>query len=246
MSSRLEGSTLVTGGAGGIGRAIVQALAVRGERVIIGDFDAAAAKILADSLGPKVLPLALDVTDAAAVDSLLDRIPAGFLPLHTLVNNAGHDVGGRTRFDQGSADDWASIIDTNLKGMMRVTRSVIPAMVKRDAGDIVNITSVSAVRMVPDMAAYTASKAGAKAFTEMLRADLAETGLRITEIQPGLTRTDIIVKRYRGDREAERAYFEQYRMALDPADVARSVLFALDQPPQMQIAEILLLPVNRW
>lgn len=159
---------------------------------------------------------------------------------------AGHDIGGRTRFDLGAAEDWTNILDTNLAGMMRVTRSLLPGMVSRNRGDIVNMSSISAIRLVPDMAAYTASKAGVRAFTDVLRADLAETAIRVTEILPGLTRTNIILKRHRGDRKLADAYFARYGIALDPVDVARSVLFALDQPPHMQIAQMFILPVNRW
>jgi NADP-dependent 3-hydroxy acid dehydrogenase YdfG len=96
------------------------------------------------------------------------------------------------------------------------------------------------------MAAYTASKAGVRAFTDILRADLAETGIRVTEILPGLTRTNIILKRHRGDKELEREYFERFKIALDPDDIARTVLFALNQPPHVQIAQLFILPVNRW
>jgi len=246
MDGHSSGTALVTGGAGGIGKAIVAALAASGRRVVIADLDAAAAAALAAELGPAAFPLALDVTDAAAVDRLLDDLPEPFRPIECLVNNAGHDIGGRTRFDLGTADDWASIIDTNLKGTMRVTRSVIAGMVARDRGDIVNVSSISAIRQVPDMVAYTTSKAGIHAFSDILRADLAETRVRVTEILPGLTRTGIILKRHRGDEAAERDYFERYQLALEPEDVARAVMFALAQPPHMQIAQIFLLPVNRW
>lgn len=246
MDGQSGGATLVTGGAGGIGKAIVTALVASGRRVVIADLDQAAAGALAAELGPAAFPLRLDVTDAPAVDRLLQDIPASFRPIDCLVNNAGHDIGGRTRFDLGSADDWSSIIDTNLKGTMRVTRAVIADMVARDRGDIVNISSISAIRQVPDMAAYTTSKAGIHAFTDILRADLAETGVRVTEILPGLTRTGIILKRHRGDEAAEREYFERFRIALEPEDVARAVVFALSQPEHMQIAQIFLLPVNRW
>jgi 3-hydroxy acid dehydrogenase/malonic semialdehyde reductase len=119
-------------------------------------------------------------------------------------------------------------------------------MVERNSGDIVNMSSISAIRLVPDMAAYTASKAGIRAFTDILRADLAETAIRVTEILPGLTRTNIILKRHRGDRKLEQEYFERYRIALEPADIARSVMFALSQPAHMQIAQMFILPVNRW
>jgi 3-hydroxy acid dehydrogenase/malonic semialdehyde reductase len=246
MIDRGIGSTLVTGGGGGIGRAIVRALVGRGERVVVADYDAGAAKTLSEELGDKAFALTLDVTNGGKVDSILADLPAAFLPVHTLVNNAGHDIGGRIRFDLGQADDWDAIIDTNLKGMMRVTRSLLPGMIERDAGNIVNITSINAIRLIPDMAPYTASKAGAHAFTEVLRAELAETALRVTEIQPGLTKTGIIIKRYRGDAEAEREYFERFKMALDPSEIANTVLFALDQPPHIQIATLCVLPVNRW
>jgi 3-hydroxy acid dehydrogenase/malonic semialdehyde reductase len=239
-------NVLITGAAGGIGTAIAAALVGGGRRVVLADLDGAAAAALARQLGPAAIPLHLDVTDADAVARLPEQIPEAFRPIDVLVNNAGHDIGGRTRFDLGAAEDWTNILDTNLAGMMRVTRSLLPGMVSRNRGDIVNMSSISAIRLVPDMAAYTASKAGVRAFTDVLRADLAETAIRVTEILPGLTRTNIILKRHRGDRQLADAYFERYKIALNPADVARSVLFALDQPPHMQVAQMFILPVNRW
>lgn len=241
-----RGKALVTGAASGIGRAIAGALAAAGHRVVLADIDLKGAKELAAELGAGATALQLDVTDRARVDRLPELIPADFGPIDILVNNAGHDIGGRTRFDLGSADDWSSIIDTNLNGLMRVTRAILPGMVQRNTGDIVNVSSISAIRMVPDMAAYTASKAGVRAFTDILRADLAETSIRVTEILPGLTKTNIILKRHRGDRVLEQEYYERFKMALDPADVARSVMFALDQPPHVQVAQLYILPVNRW
>jgi 3-hydroxy acid dehydrogenase/malonic semialdehyde reductase len=241
-----KGSALITGAASGIGRAIAEQLAAEGHRVVLTDLDLEGATELAGSLGDKATALQLDITDRVRVDSLPDLIPAAFRPIDILINNAGHDIGGRTRFDLGAADDWSSIIDTNLNGLMRVTRTMLPEMVRRNTGDIVNISSISAIRMMPDMAAYTASKAGVRAFTDILRADLAETGIRVTEILPGLTKTNIILKRHRGDRALEQEYFERFKIALDPADVARSVLFALNQPPHVQIAQLYILPVNRW
>ena len=241
-----QGNALITGAASGIGRAIAAQLAAEGHRIVLTDLDLAGATELADALGEKATALQLDITDRVRVDRLPDLIPEAFRPIDILINNAGHDIGGRTRFDLGSADDWSSIIDTNLNGMMRVTRAMLPEMVQRNTGDIVNISSISAIRMVPDMAAYTASKAGVRAFTDILRADLAETGIRVTEILPGLTKTNIILKRHRGDRAAEQEYFERFKIALSPEDVARSVLFALNQPPHVQIAQLYILPVNRW
>ena len=237
---------LVTGAAGGMGRAITRALIESGRRVVLVDRDAESLRALAAEIGDNTCAVELDVTDAKKVDGLLDLIPNGFKPIDILINNAGHDIGGRTRFDIGSPDDWSNIIATNLIGLMRVTRSVLPDMVRRNAGHIVNISSINAVRVVPDMAAYSTSKAGVHMFTETIRGELAETAIRVTEIQPGLTRTNIIATRYRGDKQREKEYFDQFKIALDPADVARSIVFAIDQPPHVQIAEMMILPVNRY
>jgi 3-hydroxy acid dehydrogenase/malonic semialdehyde reductase len=239
-------NSLVTGAGSGIGRAIAAALVERGVHVTLADIDDEAVTQLAGTLGPLAFPLKLDVTDHPAVDGLLKSMPPDFRPIDILINNAGHDVGGRTNFARGPADDWTSILDVNLTGMVRVTRAVVPEMIERNSGDIVNMSSISALRLVPETAAYTTSKAGVRAFSDGLRADLAETAIRVTEVLPGLTRTNIILKRHRGDRTLEKAYFDQARITLDPEDIARMVLFALEQPAHMQIAQLFVLPVNRW
>ncbi|SFN31109.1 3-hydroxy acid dehydrogenase / malonic semialdehyde reductase [Bradyrhizobium sp. Rc3b] len=246
MTEQSGQTVVLTGAAGGMGRAITKALLDSGRRVVLVDRDAKALQEFAATCGDAVFPIQLDISDAKAVDALPNAIPAHFKPIEILINNAGHDIGGRTRFDIGSADDWSNIIQTNLIGLMRVTRAILPGMVQRNAGHVVNISSINAVRIVPDMAAYSTSKAGVHMFTETLRGELAETAIRVTELQPGLTRTNIILTRYRGDTQKEKDYFDQFRMALDPADIARSIVFALDQPAHVQIAEIMILPVNRY
>jgi NADP-dependent 3-hydroxy acid dehydrogenase YdfG len=239
-------TALITGAAGGMGKAISSALIEQGYRVVLVDRDQVAVTALAQSYGDKAIGWVLDITDGAMVEQIPNGLPEGFREIDVLVNNAGHDIGGRTRFDVGSADDWADIIQTNLIGLMRVTRSVLPGMVERKRGDIVNMGSISALRMVPDMAPYSASKAGVHMLSDIIRGELAQTPIRVTEILPGLTRTGIVRTRYRGDVAQEKAYFDQFEMALDPKDVARTVIFALSQPPEVQIAQIVVLPVNRW
>ncbi len=246
MAEVMGRNALITGAAGGMGRAITKALIESGRRVVVVDRDANSLQAFAAEMGNGTFAIQLDITDAKTVDRLLDLIPEAFKPIDILINNAGHDIGGRTRFDIGSPDDWSDIIATNLIGLMRVTRSILPDMVKRNTGHIVNISSINAVRIVPDMAAYSTSKAGVHMFTETLRGELAATAIRVTEMQPGLARTNIIVTRYRGDKQKEKEYFDQFKMALDPADIARSIVFALDQPPHVQIAEMMILPVNRY
>lgn len=159
------GAALLTGAASGIGAATARALVASGRRVVLADRDEPALRDLAAALGAPTMALHLDVTDNSAVDALPEAIPASFQPIVALINNAGHDPGGTTRFDLGSADDRQSAIETNLLGTMRVTRALLPGMIERNAGDIVNIGSIASLRLVPTMAAYTTSKAGVHAFT---------------------------------------------------------------------------------
>ena len=239
-------TAFVTGAAGGMGKAICEALITSGRRVVAADRDAEKLAGVIAELGDAAYPLVLDITNNAAVDSCLEGLPAAFGTIDILVNNAGHDIGGRKRFDLGSADDWSAIIETNLIGLMRITRAILPGMVARNRGDIVNMGSISALRYVPDMAPYSASKAGVHMLSDILRGELAKTPIRVTEMMPGLTRTGIISARYRGDEDETRRYFEEFGMALDPQDVARCILFALDSPPHVQMAQMVVLPSNRW
>lgn len=239
-------TAFVTGAASGIGRAIATSLKAEGARIVLADRQADTLQALASQLGGEVFPLPLDIADASAVDACLEQVPAEFRDIDILVNNAGHDIGGRIRFDQGSPDDWSAIIETNLIGLMRVTRAILPGMVARGRGDIVNMSSISALRIVPEQAPYSASKAGVHMLSDIIRGELAETPLRVIEIMPGLTRTNIVTTRHRGDEEAARQYFERFGMALDPEDVACCVMFALSQPPHVQIAQMFVLPTNRW
>lgn len=239
-------TALLTGGAGGFGRAIARALIASGRKVVLVDRNKEALEAFAAELGENAFPVVLDISDYPAVDRVLDQVPDAFKPVDILINNAGHDIGGRVPFVEGSTDDWTAIIQTNLIGTMRMTRAVLPPMVARDHGHVVSVSSINAVRLVPDMTAYSTSKAGVRMFTQTLRGELSESAVRVTEILPGLARTGIIRTRYRGDEEKEKAYFDQFKMALEPEDVARTILFALDQPPHVQIAEIVVLPVNRY
>ena len=175
MTKDKKDTVLLTGAAGGLGRAIARAVVASGRRVVLVDRNADALSEFAAELGAMAHAVRLDITDQAGVDGSLDGLPADFRQVDILVNNAGHDIGGRTRFDQGSADDWTDIISTNLIGTMRMSRAVLPEMVTRNRGHVVNISSINAVRIVPDMAAYSASKAGIRMFTETFRGELAHS-----------------------------------------------------------------------
>jgi NADP-dependent 3-hydroxy acid dehydrogenase YdfG len=242
--SRLGRGTiaLVTGASSGIGLAVSRALAQEGGKVIMAARRADRLATLAHEIGPSAFPLILDVRDATAVETLLQQLPPELCAIDTLINNAGHDVGGRRRFDAGSAETWTDIIDTNLQGVMRVTRAILPGMLARGSGDIINLGSSSGVRAAAERAAYGASKAGVHMFSQNLRIELAGTGVRVTELLPGLTRTEFAEARLRGDAAAAQAFYENAGQAIDVESVAESVLFALRRPPHVTVAELHLLP----
>jgi 3-hydroxy acid dehydrogenase / malonic semialdehyde reductase len=241
-----RGAALVTGAASGIGAAIARRLIEAGYRAALLDRDRHLLDAVRSELGPRSHALLLDITDKHAVAALPATLPPEFAAVRVLVNAAGHDPGGTTRFDEGDADDWASAIETNLIGTLRVTRAVLPGMVARNAGDIVNIGSIAGIRIVPDMAAYNTSKAGIHAFSDHLRTDLRDTAIRVIEILPGLTKTDLIRKRYRGDEQRTDEYYARFKIALEPDDIARTVLYALNAPAHMVLAQAVVLPANRW
>ena len=188
MSAEQKRCALVTGAAGGMGTAIAKALVAADHPVVLVDRDQTRLDALAKSLGGKTTTLVLDITDGPKVAALPDMIPAGFKPIDILINNAGHDIGGRKRFDVGSADDWAAIVDTNLNGLMRVTRAILPDMVARNTGDVVNMGSIAALRIVADMAPYNASKAGIHMLTDVIRATTANVATAIRRPELGTLR----------------------------------------------------------
>ncbi len=235
---------VITGAAGGLGRAIASRLNQLGYRLVLLDRDQAALEAMAAGLS-RSIAIVLDISDGTKVAAVPSLIPAAFQPVDVLINNAGHDIGGKVRFDVGDVEDWAAMIETNLIGLIRVTHSLLPALIQRNQGHIVNVGSMSGIRLAADMAAYSASKAGVHTFSDILRADLADTAIRVTEIMPGLTRTNIILSRMKGDKAREEEYFKS-RMSLSADDVARSIVYALDQPAHVQVAHIFLLPTNRF
>ena len=243
----LQGSTaLVTGAGGGIGRAIAIALACSGCKVIITGRRREVLDELAHEIGPAAHPLLLEMTDAEAIARLPAELPEGFRGPTVLVNNAAEDVGGRTRFDESSAEQLSRVIETNLLGVIRMTRALVPAMLQRSQGDIVNIGSTNAMRTTQNMAAYTASKTGLHGLTDVLRADYAKSGIRVIEIVPGLTKTGFAKARMNGNEEMARAYFDKFPTALDPQEIADSVIYALSRPRHVCVQQMVVTPSFQW
>lgn len=235
---------LVTGAAGGIGLAITKKLAAQGARVIATGRNKDKLDALRGELDGRVIPMVLDVSDAGAVAVFPDMLPDDLCSVDILINNAGHDVSGRRAFYDGEADDWDRIIETNVNGMMRVTRAVIPGMLERGRGHIINLGSVAGLYTYAGGTAYNASKFAVRGFTEALRKDLSETDLRVTEILPGLVRTDFATNRLKGDKKAADRFYDSFSGSLMPEDIAECVLYALRQPPHVTISQLVVEPTR--
>ena len=236
-------TVLVTGASGGIGQAIFSMLLAREYRVI---GSARNIKRLQESnieQGGNFCALQLDVTDPVAVQNMESNLPQHFRQIDILINNAGHDVGGRRLFEQGEAEQWCDIIETNVQGVIRMTHRIIKGMLNRGNGHIVNMGSIAGLKPYATGCAYVASKYAVHGLSETLRLDYVGRGIRVTEIIPGLVRTGFAEQRL-GDAEQARAFYDSFDQCLNPEDVAETVLFALQQPKHVEIAQLLVLPVK--
>ncbi len=243
MTIKNQGATaLITGAGGGIGAALCKLLVENDYRVVAVGRDQKKLEDLAADCGGNLFPLPLDVNDADAVAQLPRLIPAGLGPVEILVNNAGHDVGGRRLFDEGSAGQWCDIVETNVQGLIRVTRALIEPMLERGRGHIVNIGSIAGLKPYATGSAYVASKFAVHGLSETLRLDYAGRGIRVSEIMPGLVRTGFAERRL-GDARAAAEFYDSFDACLQPRDIAETVLFALRQPRHVEIAQLVVLPV---
>jgi NADP-dependent 3-hydroxy acid dehydrogenase YdfG len=235
---------LVTGAGAGLGRATATRLAERGCKVICAGRRREPLQALAKAIGNGAIAFTLDVTDPAATAQLVDRLPESHRQIDILVNNAGHDVGGRKRFDEGKIEDFAAIAQTNIIGLMRVSHAVLPGMVARGRGDVVNLGSVAGLRQYPNINVYAATKAFVHSFSEGLRYDYRETDLRVIEIMPGITRTEFATQRFGGDKARGDAYYQRFPGIMEPDDIARAIVYALDQPRNVTVAQMLVVPTR--
>ena len=235
---------LITGASSGIGEKTARALSEAGVRVICSARRAKRLEPIVVELGKGAIALELDVTSERSIGTLLDRLPKEWRDIDILVNNAGHDIGGRRLFNEGTTQEWSAIIETNVIGLMRVTRTVLEGMVRRDSGHIVNIGSIAGIQTSPLCAAYSASKHAVHGFSETLRLDYANTGIKISEVLPGMVKTEFATTRF-DDENRGAKYYEDFGTCLEPEDIARSVIFALDQPADVVISQVVVVPTRR-
>jgi 3-hydroxy acid dehydrogenase/malonic semialdehyde reductase len=192
---------------------------------------------------PDLYAFELDVRDQLAVAAAVGTLPAEWAEIDVLVNNAGLSR-GLDKLYEGSIADWEEMIDTNVKGLLYVTRAVVPGMVERKCGHIVNLGSTAGELPYPGGAVYCASKAAEKSINDGLRQDLLGTPLRVTSIDPGMVETDFSKVRFRGD-EARAAKIYENITPLSPTDVADAIVWAASRPAHVNIAHVLMTTIHQ-
>lgn len=233
---------IVTGATSGFGKAIAETFAEAGDHLILTGRREDRLKQLAESLkmknGVRVLPLTFDVRDRNQVMEILGGLPQEWTPVDILVNNAGLAL-GRDHFDEADLDDWDTMIDTNLKGLLYTTRAVLPFLRKGGGGHIINMGSIAGKEVYEKGNAYCASKHAVDAISKSMRVDLLKHAVKVTAIHPGAAETEFSLVRFKGDAETARSVYEGYE-ALTAADVADLVRYCADLPPHVCLNDVVI------
>jgi NADP-dependent 3-hydroxy acid dehydrogenase YdfG len=237
----------ITGASSGIGAATALAFGAVGARLLLAarrEEKLAATAALAMERGAEaVYTVALDVRDRAVVAQTVAELPTEWAAIDILVNNAGLSR-GLDKLHAGQIDDWEEMIDTNVKGLLYVTRAVVPGMVERGGGHVINLGSTAGELTYPGGAVYCASKAAERALNDGLRQDVLGTPVRVTSVDPGMVQTDFSLVRFHGDA-ARAANVYKGVQPLTAADVAEAIVWAATRPAHVNIARIVLTPVQQ-
>lgn len=237
---------LITGATSGIGLACARKFAENGDKVILTGRNeqrlAEIRKTLIDK-GAQVLTLAFDVRDSEKAKEYIDRLPAEWKDIDVLVNNAGLALGVDREYE-GDIEEWSTMIDTNIKGLLTMTRLIVPGMVERNRGHIINIGSVAGDAAYAGGSVYCATKAAVKALSDGLRIDVIDTSIRVTNLKPGLVETNFSNIRFRGDKERAKKLYTGIN-PLTGDDIADVAVYAANAPEHVQIAEVLILATHQ-
>lgn len=240
-------TAFITGASSGIGEACARKFAENGYRLILNARNADKLQAVVDSLRKEfntdILTLLFDVRDRETARQAIASLPAEWRDIDVLVNNAGLALGLEKEFE-GDFADWDTMIDTNVKALLSITRFVVPMMVERNRGHIINIGSVAGDAAYPNGAVYCATKAAVKTLGDGLRMDLVNTPIRVTTIKPGLVETNFSVVRFHGDQQRADNVYKGIK-PLTGKDVAECVWFAASAPEHVQIAEVLVLATHQ-
>lgn len=239
-------TALITGATSGIGEACARKFAENGYNLILTGRNADKLQEVIsemEKLGVKVLPLVFDVTNLEATRAAVTSLTEEWAQIDVLVNNAGLALGLEKEFE-GSFDDWNTMIDTNIKGLLAMTRLIVPGMVEAKKGHVINIGSLAGDAAYAGGNVYCATKAAVKAITDGLRIDVADTPIRVTLIKPGLVETNFSRVRFHGDEQRADTVYQGIK-PLVAEDIAEVVYFAASAPKHVQIAEVLVLATHQ-
>ncbi|MFN6569807.1 SDR family oxidoreductase [Dendronalium sp. ChiSLP03b] len=238
---------LITGASSGIGTACAKIFAGAGTKLILAARRLERLQQLTEELKKEfeteVYLLQLDVRDRAAVESAISNLPTAWSEIDILINNAGLSR-GLDKLHEGSFQDWEEMIDTNIKGLLYLTRYVVPGMVKRDRGHVVNVGSIAGHQAYPGGNVYCGTKAAVRLISEGLKQDLLGTSVRVTSVDPGMVETEFSDVRFHGDTERAKKVYQGVT-PLTPDDVADVILFCTTRPPHVNINEVILMPVDQ-
>ena len=237
---------MITGATSGIGMACARKFAENGDRLILtGRNESRLADIKKELVaqGADVLTLVFDVRDREKASQAVKTLPAEWQKIDVLVNNAGLALGLEPEYE-GNLDEWETMIDTNVKGLLTMTRLVVPGMVQRNSGHIINVGSVAGDAAYAGGNVYCATKAAVKALTDGLRIDVAHTAIRVTNLKPGLVETNFSNIRFHGDTERAANVYKGVK-PLTGDDIADVAVYASNAPAHVQIAEVLILATHQ-
>jgi NADP-dependent 3-hydroxy acid dehydrogenase YdfG len=233
-------TVLITGASAGIGQACARRFSEAGARVILAARRLERLEELAGELvGPCHL-LKLDVRDRQAVETTISGLPTSWSAIDILINNAGLGR-GLERLHEGDISGWDEMIDTNVKGLLYVSRAVLPGMVQRGRGHVINIGSIAGHEVYPGGNVYCATKHAVDAITKGMRIDLVDTPIRVSTIDPGLVETEFSLVRFRGDTQRAGAVYQGYQ-PLTGDDIAETAVWIANRPEHVQIAEVIIFP----
>ena len=243
--NRIRGKTaIVTGATAGIGEACARALAGMGVRVVLtgrrSDRLEALAREIAHPSEMEPVTAVFDVRDRSAVRDFVARLEREGVVPDILINNAGLARGLHT-VQEGSYEDWDEMIDTNIKGLLNMMRTILPGMIERDSGHVVNLGSIAGYVVYPQGAVYCATKYGVRAINQGANIDLLGTRVRMSSIDPGMVETEFSLVRFRGDEDRARTVYE----GVDPlkaGDIADAVCYVLNTPPHVNVQQLLIMP----
>jgi len=237
----------VTGASSGIGRSCARLFAGNGARLILAarrkERLEKLSRELESKFGTKSFLMELDVRRQKEVEKAISDLPAAWKKIDILVNNAGLSR-GLDKVHEGKLSDWEEMIDTNVKGLLYVSRAVIPMMVKRNKGNIVNIGSIAGHELYPGGNVYCASKFAVDALTKGMQIDLVDTPIRVSTVDPGMVETEFSIVRFHGDKERAGNVYKGIK-PLSPDDVAEAILFCVTRPPHVNIHQVRIMPTNQ-